>query len=219
MDKIELLQALSPEEKMALARQWAAEEQAAKNREKEAFEGIRSQFLFDVKKRFSEYVQHGRDFKKWLREETEGFYRTLIDYGKLKRDEQIGFKVSDDAFSLQVKGCRVKKFDERADIAEKRLADFLNAWIEDKDGGARNPMYKLAMAMIQRNETGDLDYKSISRLYELEADFNDPEYSSVMELFRESNVVLGTSINFYFEEKDQYNNWRKIEPSFNRIRG
>lgn len=216
MDKIDLSE-LSLAEKMALARQWAAEEQEIKNREKDAFEGIRAQFLFDVKKRFSDYVQHGRDFKKWLRGETEGFYRTLADYGKLKREEQIGFKVTGEDFAVQVKGCRVKKFDERADIAEKRLVDFLNDWIENKEGGVRNPMYKLAMAMIQRNEMGDLDYKSISRLYELEADFNDTEYSEIMELFRESNVVEGTSINFYFEEKDQYNNWRKIEPSFNRI--
>jgi len=192
-------------------------EQAEKNRQKEAYEGIRAQFLMDVKKRFTEYVQHGKDFKTWLRKEAETYYRVLVEYGKLKRSEQIGYTVTDESFKIQVKGNRVKKFDERADVAEKRLVDFLNDWIENKEGGVRNPMYKLAMAMIQRNEMGDLDYKSISRLYELEPDFNDSDYTEIMDLFRESNVVEGTSINFYFEEKDQYNNWRKIEPSFNRL--
>lgn len=194
-----------------------AMEQAERNRKTEAYEAIRAEFLMDVKKRFGEYVRHGKDFKQWLRSEAETYYRCLVEYGKLKRTEQIGYTVADEDFKMQVKGNRVKKFDERADVAEKRLVDFLNAWIENRESGAGNPMYKLAMAMIQRNEMGDLDYKSISRLYELEADFNDPEYSEIMELFRESNVVEGTSINFYFEEKNAYNNWRRIEPSFNRI--
>ena len=78
-------------------------------------------------------------------------------------------------------------------------------------------MYKLAMSLLQRNEAGDLDYKSISRLYELEDDFNDPEYSEIMQLFRESNVVEGTVIRFYFEEMDGNNQWKRIEPSFNKM--
>ena len=73
------------------------------------------------------------------------------------------------------------------------------------------------MSLIQRNEVGNLDYKSISRLYKLEEDFNDPEYSSIMKLFRESNVVEGTVVRFYFEEKDEDNQWTRIEPSFNKM--
>lgn len=71
--------------------------------------------------------------------------------------------------------------------------------------------------MIQRNGNGDLDYKSISALYSLEDSFNDPEYSEIMNLFKESNRVENTVINFYFEEKNKYNLWQKVEPSFNRI--
>ncbi len=78
-------------------------------------------------------------------------------------------------------------------------------------------MYKLAMMMIQRNESGDLDYKSISRLYELEDDFADPEYSEIMQLFKESNTVEGTAIYFLFEERDQNGKFRRVEPSFNRM--
>lgn len=216
MEKVNL-SALSADERRSLMQELQAQEAAEKQRKTDAYEAIRAQFLIDVKKRINEYVQHGKDLKLWLRGEAETYYKVLVEYGKLKRTEQIGYTVSDEEFKMQVKGNRVKKFDERADIAEKRLVDFLNDWIENKEGGQKNPMYKLAMAMIQRNEMGDLDYKSISRLYELEEDFNDPEYSEIMGLFRESNVVEGTSINFYFEEKDSYNNWRKIEPSFNRI--
>ena len=42
-------------------------------------------------------------------------------------------------------------------------------------------MYQLAMSLLERNRQGDLDYKSISKLYELEDKFDD-EYKGIMEL-------------------------------------
>ena len=159
----------------------------------------------------------GQAFKSWLRDEAEAYYKALKEYGELKRDEQLGFTVNNDTFRIQVKGNRVKRFDERADIAEKRLIDYLSKWIKQRGDGERNPIYKLAMSLLQRNEYGDLDYKSISRLYELEEDFNDTEYTEIMQLFRESNTVEGNVIRFYFEEKDDMNKWKRIEPSFNQM--
>lgn len=209
---------LSKEERAELLRTLKEEENNEKISRREAFEGIQAKFIFDVKKRFLEYLQHGKDFMAWLRGESETYMEVLKEYGKLKRgDEQIGFSVRDEDFKMTVKGCRVKGFDDRADIAEKRLVDFLNEWIGESDDNRKNPMYKLAMKMIQRNEAGDLDYKSISALYDLEEDFNSPEYSEIMSLFRESNTVEGTVIKFYFERKGKYNNWSKVEPSFNRM--
>lgn len=208
---------LSREERAKLLRELKEEENREKISRREAFEAIQAKFTFDVKKRFQEYLQHGKDFMAWLRGESESYMDVLKEYGKLKRDEQIGFSVRDEDFKMTVKGCRVKGFDDRADVAEKRLVDFLKDWIGRTGDGENNPMYKLAMKMIQRNESGDLDYKSISALYDLEENFNDPEYSDIMSLFRESNTVEGTVIKFYFERKDKYNNWSKVEPSFNRM--
>lgn len=208
---------LSREERAELLRKLREEENREKTSRREAFEGIQAKFTSDVKTRFLEYLQHGKDFMTWLRGESESYMEVLKEYGKLKRDEQIGFSVRDEDFKMTVKGSRVKGFDDRADVAEKRLVDFLKDWIGRTGDGENNPMYKLAMKMIQRNESGDLDYKSISALYDLEENFNDPEYSDIMALFRESNTVEGTVIKFYFERKDKYNNWSKVEPSFNRM--
>ncbi len=168
------LSKLSSEERRRALDELLAIEKQEKTQRKEAFEAIRMQFVHDVKTRFYEYVQHGKDFAAWIRQEAKGYYNVLVDYGKLKRTEQLGFTVGDETFRMKVKGAHVKGFDERADIAEKRLVDFLNNWIAQKADGKKNPMYKLAMAMVQRNEMGDLDYKSISHLYELESDFADP---------------------------------------------
>ena len=79
-------------------------------------------------------------------------------------------------------------------------------------------MYQLAMVLLDRNKEGDLDYKNISKLYQLESKFNDCEYSrEIMELFKESHLVEGNAIRYYFWRKDKNEVWRRIEPSFNRL--
>lgn len=142
----------------------------------------------------------------------------MLEYGQLKRgDQQMSFTAQEGNFKIEVKSNKVKKFDERADVAAARLIEFLQNWIQGKDDGADNPMYQLAMTLLERNKNGDLDYKSISKLYELDNQFNDPEYSDIMNLFKESHLVEGTATNFYFYEKDNMGVWRKLEPSFNRM--
>ena len=70
---------------------------------------------------------------------------------------------------------------------------------------------------ISSNKAGDLDYKSISKLYELEDKF-DSEYSEIMTLFKEANVVQKNAINYYFYQKNPKTNvWERVEPSFCRL--
>lgn len=216
-ERAAMIAALSPEEKAALLGELKSDVTTEKQKRKEAYESIRDDFKNQVRARYEDYLARGREFKKWLRSESEGYFEILKEYGQLKRDDQLGFTIGDETFRYQVKGSKVKGFDERADIAEKRLVEFLREWVKNKEDGEKNPMYKLAMMMIQRNEAGDLDYKSVSRLYELEEDFADPNYSEIIQLFKESNTVEGTAIHFYFEERDQNGRWKKTEPSFNRI--
>ncbi len=208
---------LTQQERDELLQKLSEAKKKEENQRKEAYENIRKDFIERTKERFHHYVQAGKEFRMWLENESEAYFEILREYGKLKRDDQLGFKVNDDDFKMIVKGAKVKKFDERADIAEKRLVDFLKEWVKNSEKGEKDPMYKLAIMMIQRNEKGDLDYKSISRLYELESDFNSLEYTEIMNLFKESNTVEGTAIHFYFETKNKYNIWSKVEPSFNRM--
>ena len=72
------------------------------------------------------------------------------------------------------------------------------------------------MTLLERNRQGDLDYKNISKLYEMEDRF-DEEYKSIMGLFRESHTVTKTAVNFYFWQRDKNGVWRRVEPSFCRL--
>ena len=163
-------------------------------------------------------VNNVAGFREWLESESGAFRNVMRDYGQLRRgEEQASFSVVDGNFKLEVKSNKVKSFDERADMAAERLINYLKDYVGRTDKGVDDPMYQLAMTLLERNKQGDLDYKSISKLYDLEAQFNDPEYSEIMQLFKESNVVNGTAINFYFHQRDERGVWHRIEPSFNRM--
>lgn len=205
------------EEKQALLDKLSSELNQDKQARKDTYLSLRTDFVARIKDKLYKYLDYGREFKKWLEGEAAAFYEVMREYGHLKRDDQIGFKVEDEDFRFHVKGNKVKGFDERADVAAKRLVDYMEEWVKTAEKGVKNPLYKVTLALLKRNEMGDFDNKLLSILYEAEGDFADPEYTEIMELFRESNVVERTAIHFYFEEKGPDNRWSKIEPSFNRM--
>ena len=94
----------------------------------------------------------------------------MREYGQLRMrqgEETATFSVVDGNFKLEVKSNKVKSFDERADLAAERLIDYLKNYIAHSEKGVDDPMYQMAMTLLERNRQGDLDYKSISKLYEL----------------------------------------------------
>lgn len=212
------LSQLSDEQKEALLNQLKADKQNSRQQKREAYEGLRRDFLAGVEKKVTEVTDTVTAFKGWLDDEVKAFVDVLKEYGKLKTDDQQNFTITGDGFRLEVNSNKVKSFDERADVAADRLIDFLNAYIDTKDTGKDDPMYQLAMTLLERNKQGDLDYKSISKLYELEDKFGSAEYSEIMSLFKESNVVQRTSLNYYFYQLNPATNvWERIEPSFCRL--
>lgn len=208
---------LSKEERTELLRKLKEEEKTDAQNRRDAYETLRHQFAFDVESKLMPVVNNVQGFYDWIVAESGAFRSVMADYGKLRRgDEQESFTVIDEAFKLEVKRNKVKSFDERADMAAERLINYLKAYVGNTDKGIDDPMYQLAMTLLERNKQGDLDYKSISKLYELESRF-DEEYAAIMQLFKESNVVYKTATNFYFYKRDQNGVWRRAEPSFCRL--
>ena len=184
---------------------------------REVYESIRADFVQRMEQKVLAMADEVRGFSKFCTDETEAFRAILAEYGQLRNAGQMSFTVREKDFKIEVKSNKVKRFDERADAAASRLIEFLQGWIQQQEDGVENPMYQLAMTLLERNKYGDLDYKSISKLYELEGKFGSEEYSAIMELFKESHLVEGTAINYYFYRRDKFGVWRKVEISFNRM--
>lgn len=184
---------------------------------REAYEGIRAGLVHEMETKVRAVCEEVKGMHTFCVDQLGAFRNTLAEYGQLRSASQMNFTIQEGRFRIEVKSCKVKKFDERADAAASRLIEYLQAWIQGKEDGRDNPMYQLTMTLLERNKYGDLDYKSISKLYELEDRFNDPAYSAIMSLFKESHLTEGTSTNFYFSEKNEMGVWRRLEPSFNRL--
>lgn len=207
---------MTAKEKKELLSQLQREDKEEKIQRRDAYEGLRAQFMHDVFSRVEPLAESVAEFRDWIDKESDCFKTIMAEYCQLKNDNQKSFTIVDGDTKLEVRSNSVKGFDERADAAAERLIDYLKKYAEKSDNGSEDPMYQLAMTLLERNKMGKLDYKSISKLYAMEGRF-DGEYSEIMDLFRESNVVNDTVTNFYFSKKDKDNVWRRLEPSFCRM--
>jgi len=194
-----------------------AQERDSSLKKREAYEGIRADVCSRIHSKVSEVVFDVKCLFTFVQDEANAWYEVMKEYGMLKREGQLSYKIESGNFRLEIKNNKVKKFDERADVAASRLIDFLSDWVKNSEKGTNDPVYQLAMVMIERNQNGDLDYKQVSKLYDLEMQFNSTEYSEIMQLFRESNVIEGNAINYYFWEKDARGVWKRLDPNFNRL--
>lgn len=212
------LSQMTAEEKKALLAQLNADANESRQAKRDAYEGLRAEFMHRVEEFLVNVTADVKGFKQWLEKESEGFISVMRDYGQLKNADQRNYTITDGDFRLQVASNNVKGFDERADMAAERLVAYLKNYMQKSEKGQEDPMYQLAMTLLERNQRGDLDYKSISKLYELEDRFGDQEYKDIVTLFKESNVVQKTAVNYYFFRRHKETGvWMRIEPSFCRL--
>ena len=211
------IKSLSKEQRAALMAQLQQEEKEDRIARRETYEALRGEFMQDVKSKVTSLVEDVKGFRGWLEQEADSFTKVMKEYGQVKSDEQRSYTITGGDFRLEVKSNKVKGFDERADMAADRLIDYLKRYMQNSEKGSDDPMYQMAMTLLERNKMGDLDYKSISKLYELEDKF-DEEYADIMRLFKEANVVQRNATNYYFSLRNPENGvWTRIEPSFCRL--
>ncbi len=210
------IEELTPEQQEEVYNRVKAEKDERRNANREAYKSLRSDFIKSVFSRVFSVKTTVSGFYDFLLPEVEAFRDVMAEYGQVG-NKQLGFTITDGDLKLEVKSNKVKRFDERADMAAQRLVAYLKNWVSQSDKGTNDPMYQLAMLALERNQRGDLDYKQVSNLYKLEARFNSTEYSEIMDMFRESHIVDGTATHFYFFKRSELGFWRKIEISFNRL--
>ncbi len=217
IENSELLKSMSKEQRAALLEQLQAEAKNDRQTKRESYEALRGEFMHDVLAKVETVESEVTGFKQWLDAETDAFTKVMREYGAVKNEGQQSYTITDGDFKLEVKFNKVKGFDERANLAAERLVDYLKRYMAESEKGVEDPMYQMAMTLLERNKTGDLDYKSISKLYELEDKF-DEEYGEIMGLFKEANVVQTTATNYYFSKRNASTGvWVRIEPSFCRL--
>ena len=135
MDLKEQLKSLSAQDRKELLKQLQQEEKESKRNRRDAYEGLRAQFMLEVKNRLLPVVDDVKAFRDWVEKEAAAFRAVMREYGQLRKDEQASFTIVDGDMKLEVRSNKVKSFDERADLAAERLVDYLKRYAMGRELG------------------------------------------------------------------------------------
>lgn len=146
------------------------------------------------------------------------FREDMLEYGELRgKDKNKGsFSIQNEHYKIVFRHQVIKGFDERAELAEHKLKEFLSSFVKKKDRNA----YKLVMGLLERNaKTGDFDVNLINRLYKMRNDFNNPLWHEALDMFQESYSPNNTAqyIQFYKRTPDT-NNYQQVLLDFAKNR-
>ena len=94
------------------------------NERKDAYEGIRAEVVHRIIRKVEAVTSDVECLHTYVEEETQAFKEVMEEYGRLRAGGQMSFSLQDGNYKVDVKSNKVKKFDERADIAAARLIEF-----------------------------------------------------------------------------------------------
>lgn len=162
---------------------------------------------------------HGQmlDLKYEAMKKLTKFREVMLEYGSLRRGEHNkgSFEIKTDKYKIKFTSQINKRFDERADLAETKLKEFLLKTVKKRD----QESYRMIMALLERTKGGDFDIDLINRLYTMEDAFDDPLWKEALSLFKESYSPIGTAVYVQFSRKVESNNsWENIVLDFAKIK-
>lgn len=158
-----------------------------------------------------------RDLKLEAFKELMTFRQEMLDYGEIRGGERNkgSFQVRNEKYKIEFSSQVNKCFDERAELAEKKLKEFLATFVKKSNKNA----YNIVMALLERNsKTGDFDINLINRLYKMENDFDNPLWKEAIALFKESYSPYGTAQYIKFSVKNSNGGYDAIVLDFAKIK-
>lgn len=158
------------------------------------------------------------DLKYEAFKELTAFREKMLEYGTLRGKEanKGSFEIKTERYKVIFTSQINKRFDERAQLAEAKLKEFMESFIRKRD----QKTYKLVKSLLERNpKTGDYDIDLINRLYTMEDTFDDPNWKAALSLFKESYSPYGTAQYVRYFVKDETNNsWEPIVLDFAKLK-
>jgi len=146
------------------------------------------------------------------------FRMEMLEYGEIRGGEKNkgSFELRNDRYKIIFRSQVNKNFDERAEMAEKKLKEFLASFVKKKDKSA----YEVIMALMERNSTGDFDFDLINRLYKMRDKFSNPLWHEALDMFMESYSPYGTAQYIqFFEKNDTTNSYDAVVLDFAKLKG
>ena len=195
-------------------------EQAAnkeKQRKRKDYEAAKEEMINTLGGFATSLCNQMRDLKLEAFRELAQFRVKMMEYGEIrgKENNKGSFEVKNDHYKIVYKSQVNKNFDERAELAEAKLKEFLSTFVKKKDRAA----FDLVSALLERNSAGDFDFDLINRLYKMRDRFDNPLWIDALDMFMESYSPYGTAQYIQFYEKDVTNNaWNPVVLDFAKLK-
>ncbi|MBN1652027.1 MAG: DUF3164 family protein [Bacteroidales bacterium] len=145
-------------------------------------------------------------FKNVAVEELEAFYEKAKQYGDVRSHSKGGFSLrsNDGRYKVVLERNTKVELDERANMAEKLIREFLGDMVKKRDQKA----YEIITTLLQRGKDGKFNPAAVAALLKWEDSYDDERWVRAMELFKESHnlTVIGMNVSFYRknnEDKDE----------------
>lgn len=189
-----------------LERRQTAKKEAEK-KAKESYEKERDKLVTDLVLDAHNLYQLMVNFKTHAINELNAFHEKAKKYGDVRSHSKGGFGLRSENGAMKVKLVRNTKaeYDERADMAEDLIREFLADMVKKRD----QKVFNLITALLERGKHNEFNPANITTLLKHESDFTDERWQKAMKLFKEAHNVVLISMNVEFYQK---NNMDKDEP-------
>lgn len=209
---------LSIDELKEQLRQAQKEQKEKQERERKDYEEARDTLINELAGFAVNLNGQMCDLKHEAMRQMTAFRARMLEYGSLRGGEKNkgSFEIKNDKYKVTFSSNIVKAFDERAELAEKKIKQFLTSFVKKRD----KETFKLVNALLERNEkSGDFDIGLINRLYKLEDSYDDPSWKEGIRLFKEAYNPSGTAYYIrFFERNENTGSWDAIILDFAKVK-
>lgn len=177
------------------------EERAAKQRQRDEYEKERNVMVSNMVEEATELENMLLQFKKRCMNQIEAFREKANQYGDIRSHSKGGFRLrsSETQEVVSLDRNSVPDYDERANMAEDLIKDFLSDAIKKKD----QQTFRTISALMERNKKGDFTPSRIASLMKVRDNYTDERWVKAMQLFEESFLVRDISYSVSFYRKDE----------------
>lgn len=193
------------------------EEKAKKERiaEKQAYEHDRNELVHFLSSNALNVHENMKAFKNIAVEEMEAFYKRAQKYGNVRSNSKGGFglRSNDGNFRVVLERNTKVEYDERANIAEKLIREFLGDMVKKRDQQA----YEIITTLLQRGKDGKFNPAAVAALLKWEDSYKDERWTRAMKLFKESHNIIVIGFNVSFSKKNSEDKDENIALTFSSI--
>lgn len=167
---------------------------------KAGYEAERHDLVVRLAKQAEELSIRLAEFKTIAVRQLEEFRKRAEEYGDIRSNSKGGFSIrnANGTYKVAYERNVVSEYDERADLAESLLREFLSDMVKKRDAQA----YEIITGLLERGKRGDFNPAAVNALLKMKDKYTDERWVKAMALFIESFNTRLISMNVSFFKKN-----------------